>query len=166
MLTTGQTLASNIDIQNKTVTVGVQSGAVFAVDETILIDSERMLIVDIAANNLTVIRAWDGTTIAAHTSGATIYAPRTLTVERAVLGSTAATHSSGATVNRWDPPAPVRQLVIGETISTLISERAGYSRTLRSNDSGTERGRDIRGIAILREHVYASHGRKARKRAV
>lgn len=166
MLDTGQNLASNIDIQNKTVTVPVQSGAAFSVDETILIDSERMLIVDIAGNSLTVKRAWDGSTIAAHTSPADIYAARTLTVTRAALGTTAATHSSSATVYRWDPPGPARTLTIGQAISTLTNEHSGYARVKRSGESAGERAIDTSALAALRDQVYNSHGRKARLRGV
>lgn len=166
MLDTGQNLATDIDQQAKTVTIPVQSGAAFAVGEIVLIDGERMLIVDIAGNNLIVKRAWDGSVIAAHASGADVYAPRTLTVTRGALGTTAATHVSGATVHRWEPPGPVRQLTIGEAIVTLTNEVAGYSRVKRTGEANGERARDTSSIATLREQVYASHGRKARIRAV
>lgn len=152
--------ASNADVTLAGVSVG------FSVDEVILIDSERMLIVDKSATALTVKRAWDGSVLAAHSIGAGINALRTLTVTRAALGTTAATHSTGADVYRWDPPGPVRQLVIGEAISTLTSEHAGYSRTKRSGESTGERARDTSSLATLREQVYNSHGRKARLRGV
>jgi hypothetical protein len=163
-LDTGQTLGSSVTNQNNIVTIAVQSGAAFAAGETILIDSERMLIEDIAANNLTVRRAWDGSTIAAHTAGAVVYAPRTLTVTRGALGTTAATHSTGATVYRWDPPGPVRQLCIAEALTDLLQGRAGYARTAGAGES--EREVAGRGINDLRKRVYVSHARKARTRAV
>ena len=168
MADTTQNVGADIDQQMKTVTIPVASGAAFAVDEIILIDAERMLIVDIAANNLIVKRAWDGSANAAHTSGADIYALRSVTVERGALGTTAATHSNGATVNRWDPPAPVRLLTIAEAINTVTMEQAGYSKVLRTGESGgsSERNRDQKGIERLRQQVYDSHGRKARVRAV
>lgn len=163
-LDTGQTLGSNITNVNNVVTIGVQSGAAFAAGESILIDSERMLVEDIAGNNLTVKRAWDGSTIAAHTAGAVINAPRTLTVERGALGTTAATHSTGASVYRWDPPGPVRQLCVAEALTDLLQGRSGYARTAGSGES--EREASGRGLKDLRDRVYASHGRKARSRAV
>ena len=107
-LDTGQNLGGNLTASNSNTTVPVASGAAFAVDEVILIDSEKMRIDDIAGNNLTVTRPWDGTALAAHTSGADIYAPRTLTVERGALGTTSATHNSAATLYRWDPPGADR----------------------------------------------------------
>lgn len=163
-LDTGQTLGGSITNQNNVVTIAVQSGAAFAAGESILIDSERMLVEDIAGNNLTVRRAWDGSTIAVHTAGAVIYAPRTLTVARGALGTTAATHNSAATVYRWDPPGPVRQLCVAEALTDLLQGRSGYARTAGSGES--EREVSGRGLKDLRDRVYVSHGRKARTRAV
>lgn len=153
-LDTGQTLGGSITNVNNIVTVAVQSGAAFAAGESILIDSERMLVEDISGNNLTVKRAWDGATIAAHTAGAVIYAPRTLTVERGALGTTAATHSSAATVYRWDPPGPVRQLCVAEALTDLLQGRSGYARTAGSGDS--EREASGRGLKDLRDRIYNS----------
>lgn len=168
MASTGQTLGgSGLTAQNNAVAVAVSDGTAYAVDETILIDSERMLVVDIAGNNLTVKRGWDGSVLAAHSAGTAIYAARTLTVTRGALGTTAATHSSGTTVTRWDPPGPVRTLTVAETINTLQLELAGYSRVMRSGEGGSqERRRDQSGIEKLRDQVYTSHGRKARIRGV
>lgn len=164
-LDTGQTLGgSGLTNQNNAVTVAVQSGAAFAAGESILIDSERMLIEDVAGNNLTVRRAWDGSTIAAHSVGATIYAPRTLTVTRGALGTTAATHLTAATVYRWDPPAAVRQLTLAEAVNDLLQGRAGYARTAGAGEN--EREMTGRGLDALRKRVYVSHGRKARIRGV
>lgn len=166
MLATGQTLASNVDTQNKTVTIPVADGTAFTADETILIDGERMRIDDIAGNTLVVKRAWDGSTIAAHTAGATIYAPRTLTVTRAALGTTAATHTSGTSIQRWDPPGTVRTLVIGQAISTVTNEQAGYSKVKKAGESTGERSKDASALGQLRSQAYDAVGRKARIRAV
>ncbi|MFG3510246.1 hypothetical protein ACGF5F_32640 [Streptomyces sp. NPDC047821] len=167
MLDTGQNLGgAGLTAQANSVTVAVTDGTAYAIDEVILVDSERMLIVDIAGNSLTVRRAWDGSVLAAHTAGTDIYAPRTLTVTRGALGTTAATHTPATSVYRWNPPGPVRQLTLAEAISTLTLEQAGYSLMLRSGETGSERKRDQRGLEVLREQVYASHGRKARIRGV
>ncbi|MBA4865914.1 hypothetical protein H1V43_32135 [Streptomyces sp. PSKA54] len=168
MADTGQNLGgSGLTAQANSVTVAVTDGTAFAVDEVLLIDSERMLIVDIAGNNLTVIRAWDGSVLAAHAAGVDIYASRTLTVTRGALGTTAATHSNGATVQRWDPPGPVRDLVIAEVMNRITNEQAGYARTRRTGDSTShDQAKQARDLPALREQVYASHGRKARLRGV
>jgi hypothetical protein len=167
MADTGQNLGgSGLDAQAKTVTVPVADGTQFAPDEVLLIESERMLIVDIAGNNLTVKRAWDGSVLAAHASGVDIYAPRTLTVQRGALGTTAATHLTGAPVYRWDPPGLVHDLAIAEAIGRLSSETSGYTRALRSGEGSSERNRDQGALQQLRDTVYDAVGRKGRVRAV
>lgn len=146
------------------VIAGVSAG--FAVGEVILVDGERMLIVDQSPTSLMVRRGWDGSTLATHSLGATIYAPRTLTITRGVLGTTAAAHTSGDDVYQWEPPGPVKSLTIAEAVSTLTQEQSAYSTTVRSGESGSERTRDLRGVAALRQQVYDSYGRKARLRGV
>lgn len=168
MADTGQNLGgAGLTAQQNSVTVTVTDGTAFSIDETLLIESERMLIVDIAGNSLTVKRAWDGSVLAAHAAGVDIYAPRTLTVTRGALGTTAATHSSSSTVTRWDPPGPVRDLAIAESVNRIANEQAGYARTRKTGDGGGgERAVDATALAALRKQVYASHGRKGRVRAV
>lgn len=164
-LDTGQILGgSGLTVQNSSVVVTVQSGTAFAAGETILIDGERMRVDDVAGNTLIVTRAWDGSTIAAHSVGAAVYAPRTLTVVRGALGTTAAAHALGATVLRWDPPGPVRQLCVAEAVTDLLQGRSGYARTAGSGDS--ERETSGTGLKDLRDRVYTSHARKARTRSI
>ncbi|WP_097921744.1 hypothetical protein [Streptomyces sp. wa1063] len=162
--TTGQTLATDIDGQAKTTVIPVQDGTEFAVDETVLLDGEQLLIVDIAGNSLVVRRAWDGSTIAPHTTGTALYAPRTLTVTRGALGTTAAAHPSGSTVNRWDPPALVHQLALAEAINTLLQEQAGWFRT--ASGGSTSREATLDALKGLRTQTYDALGRKARLRGV
>src|SRR3546814_19132909 len=83
-------------------TVDVTDGTLFFVGELILIDSERMRIVDITGNNLTVVRAYGGATLAAHSLGADVYVSRRLTVDRGALGTTAAPHLHEAPLHVWD----------------------------------------------------------------
>lgn len=168
MSATGETLGgAGLTAQQNSVTVPVADGSAFTVDEVLLIDSERLLVVDIAGDQLTVKRAWDGSVLAAHSAGAGIYASRTLTVTRGALGTTAATHADGAAVVRWEPPGPVRDLVIAEATNRVANEQAGYARSRKSGDGGTgERAVDATALATLRRQVYESHGRKARVRSV
>jgi hypothetical protein len=175
LLVTGRTMAdttqnvggSGLTAQANSVTLAVSDGTAFAVDEILLIESERVLVVDIAGNNLTVIRAWDGTVLAAHAAGVDIYAPRSLTVTRGALGTTAATHSSGASVVRWDPPGLVRDLVIAEAENRITNEQAGYARTRRTGENrSNDQALTARDLPALREQVYNAHGRKGRLRGV
>jgi hypothetical protein len=162
-LDTAQGFGDSMTATSNDVSIGAANGAAYAVGETILRDSERMLITEIAGNLLTVIRAWDGSVLAAHTDSA-IYAPRILTVVRGALGTTAAVHSNGASVARCDPPGSVRQLCIAEALTDLLQGRSGYARTAGSGDN--ERETSGKGLADLRARVYTSHGRKARVRSV
>lgn len=164
MLDTGQNLGGNLTASTADVTVPVSTGSAYAVDEVILVDSERMLIVDIAGNNLTVKRAWDGTVLAAHTLGADIYAPRTLVVTRGALGTSAGTHDTAAALARHVVPGLVRNYALALALDTLLQERSGYAREVGSGDNTQEA--TGRGLRALRDDVYAAHGRKARQRAV
>jgi hypothetical protein len=116
------------------VTIAVTTGTSYTVGEILLLDSERMLIVDIAGNNLTVKRAWDGTVLAAHT-GSTIYAPRRLTVTRGAVGTTAATHSNGAAITRHVVPGLIKELCVAEALNTLLQETGGYSRVIGTGNA-------------------------------
>ncbi|MGW7786048.1 hypothetical protein [Streptomyces tricolor] len=167
-LSTGQTVGgSGLTAQANSVSLTVQSGAAFTVGEVILIDAERMRVDDIAGTTLVVKRGWDGTVLAAHSAGTTIYAPRTLTVTRGALGTTAAAHGNASTVYTWQPPGPVRQLVVAEAINSLTSEAAGYSRGLRAGEGGSsERSRDVNALQKRRDDTYAACGRQGRVRSV
>lgn len=164
--------ASNADVS---ITMSTTTSAP-AVDEVILIDSERMLVVDVAGSVLTVKRAWDGSVLAAHSANADIYAPRTLTVTRGALGSTAATHSSSTAVSRYVVPGLVRDLAVAEAIDQLLQETSGYARAGAVQDnthsgisvSNIRSSKDQIGLGIdaIRARAYTAYGRKARVRAV
>ena len=172
MLTTGSTAtlgALNTD-QTLTPSLGVTG---FVVGETLLLDSERVSVTDVTATTLIVKRAWDGTTLAAHTA-ATVYAPRTLTVARGALGTNTATHATSTALTVHVIPGPVRSLAVAEAIVQLQREGAGYASTSRgrtvgssgdgSGSSGAQSTTtpldDFRGAAMT------SHGRQIRVRAV
>lgn len=167
MVTTSQTLQTPVTASAVDVSITVTTGASYAIGETILLDSERMLIVDIAGNALTVRRAYDGTTLAAHT-GATIYAPRTLTLTRGALGTTAATISAGAALVRIAPPALIVQLTIAEAMLILGASLAGYADNADARDTGSVGKSRAKsgGIDGLREQVTSLYGRSARSRVV
>lgn len=169
-LSTGITLGGTGLTANKNdVSVTVSDGTQFAVDEIITIDAERLLIEDIIGNTLTVVRSYDGSILAAHANGATIYAPRTLTVIRGVFGTTAATHLTGATVYLWKPPAGIQALNTEEAIHELMQEQTGWFRTMSasSNFGGTaRRAATLEAIMDFRDSMYQQYGRKARVRSI
>lgn len=164
MLDSTQNLQANMDALDSNTTVAVSDGSTFSVDEVILIDAEKMLIVDIAGNNLVVIRAWDGSPLATHTATADIYAARTLTVERGALGTTAATHSDATAIVKHVVPGMIRMLCVAEAINTIEQELSGYARRVRFGES--ERDLVPRGLQALRDDVIRTYGRRARAQAV
>lgn len=169
-LATGQTLVSAMNALKNDQTVDVADGTQLHVGETILIDSERMKITDIAGNNATVIRAYDGSTLATHAQFAGINAFRTLTVERGALGTTAATHADTTAVEKWDVPSLVRDLCKAEAITRLEQEFSAYGARVYSDEaerdsSGTEVVAG-RGLTDLRKSCARRYKRKFRKRAV
>lgn len=169
-LSSGQTLASAMNALNSDVVVDVSDGTLFFVGEQILIDSERMRITDITGNNLTVVRAYDGSVLAAHSLGATVSVYRRLTVERGSLGSTAATHLDAASVTVWEVPDLVRQLCKATVITNLEQEFSAYGARVYSDEaerdsSGTEVVAG-RGLTDVRRQCYRRYARKFRKAAI
>ena len=157
MLDTGQTLADAIPGTKAETALTVGDGDTFAVGEVLLVDAERMLIVDIAGDTLIARRAWDGSVLAGHTAGATIYAARTLVVDRGQAGTTAATHSAAAQVWRHEVPGPIEELCIGETLVALGREQSGYARVIGAGDA--VRGAPGGDIRDLRETVRSRYRR-------
>lgn len=161
---TGATLAADLTAQVSGRTVAVSDGSGFSADEVLLIGSEVVRVVEVAGDNLTCRRAWDGSVLAAHTSGATIYASRQLTVTRGALGSTASTHADGDPVTAHVVPGAVEELVLLEALVTLGLGRAGGAA--QAGQGPTTVDASGGGVATLRWQVWESHGRKARMRSV
>ncbi len=166
---TAVTLTGGMNALNSDRTIeGVSAG--FSVGETLLVDSERMKIVENNGTDLTVIRAYDGSVLAAHSTGATIFAYRTVTVERGALGTTAATHSTGATLQTWDVPSLVRDLCKAEAITRLEQEFSAYGARVYSDEAERDSaGTEVvsgRGLSDLRKSCARKYKRKFRKRAI
>ena len=143
-LDTAQNLGTTVTADKAITTIDVSDGTGYAAGEVILIESEDMLIVSISSNALTVKRAWDGSVLAAHSSGKDIFAPRTLTVERGAVGTTAATHNDTTAITRNVAPGPIIDLTIAEAITTYQQETSGYGRTIGSGDNT----REARGVGL------------------
>ncbi|UOZ10542.1 hypothetical protein [Amycolatopsis sp. WQ 127309] len=124
--------------------VKVTDGTVFSRGETVMIDAEQLRVDEITGNSLIVTRAWNGSTLAGHDVGATIYRGTLLTVTRGALGTTAATHSISAPVYRFNPPAQVRSLARAQALDTILQERSGYARVVGSGDNA----RGASGVAL------------------
>jgi len=168
MVSTAQTQISGCSTAlNNDEVLTVADGTQFFVNETILLDSERMQIVDISGNNLSVNRAADGTTLSTHTS-ATIYAGRQLTVTRGDFGTIAATHSVGTSIYTNVPPAMIRDLALAESVVQVLEETGGYTG---AHGAGPGKVSGIGSalttdLGISRDKVLGRFGRKARRRVV
>ena len=121
-------------------------------------------------NGYAVIRAYDGSALASHASGADVYVYRRLTVERGSLGTTAASHSGAASVTVWEVPDLVRQLCKALAITNLEQEFSAYGARVYSDEaerdsSGTEVVAG-RGLTDMRKQAMRRYGRKFRKAAI
>lgn len=164
MSDTGQNLQSNMDDHQNDTVVDVTDGSAFAVGESIALGAERMRIVDIIGNNLTVDRAQDGTVLTAQTAPVDVYAERTFTVSRGVLGSTAAAHSTSDLVYAHEFPGLVNQLCIAEAVVMLEQQSAGYARVVGSGANARESAGQ--GLADLRALAAQTYGRVSRSAAI
>lgn len=143
MLTTGQTLQTPLTASTSSVSVVVEDGTAFGPDEIILLDSERMRIVDVAGDTLTVKRAQDGSVLAAHTAS-TVYAYTGVSLLRGVQGSTMAAHLTGAAITMHVVPPMVKKLATAYALNTFLQEGSGYARIVGSGDNAQEAsGRSI-----------------------
>lgn len=152
-----QTISSALTADRSEVTVGVGDGTLFKAGEVILIDSERMYIESITSNNLTVIRAYDGSLLAAHTNATAVHAFRTLTIVRGVNGTTAAVHADAVAITKYTPPLAIQQLALREAIAMYQQQSSGEARVIGTGEGQTEfSGKDL---SRYRKEVMAEYRR-------
>ena len=129
---------------NATVTVTIDGSHGIVAGEVIRIDSEQMYVVSVSTNDLTVIRAWDGSVLASHSNNAAIHVNRTLTIERGVNGTTAASHSDEATISKYVPEADVSRWCMAEAIASYHQEHSGWGINVGTGTGATALdGRDL-----------------------
>lgn len=150
----------------------LSAGAVLA-GELLLIDSERVLVLDVAGSTIIVQRAQDGTVLAAHTTGATVWARRGLTVTRAAQGTIAGGHTTGVAISRHAVPGDVEALAIASGIVTHLSEQSGYSNSgAGSGATATvapgQKAKPMvqSNLDQLRDRVLSNYGRQVRSRVI
>lgn len=165
MSTTGATLGGNLTTSKSEVSIPVSSGALINPGELILIDSERMQVEYVVGNTLTVDRAVNGSALATHTSGATIYAPRTASVLRARLGTTAASHTTGANLTLLKAPSLITELNLAYAINNQQGASGTYARSMETDVATLYKDKG-RGVLDLEKDAYQAFGRIARTRAV
>jgi len=139
LLDTGtNTVGAALTASKAETTVPVVDGTKINAGETITIDSERMFVESISANNLAVQRAFDGSVLATHASPSDIYAPRTLTVVRAVNGTTAAAHLIAAAIVKYAPPADVVEYCRAKAIAYHQQGRSGWTGVIGGSEGAVE----------------------------
>lgn len=145
--------------------IPVSSTTGFAVGETITIGAERMQITDITSG-LVVRRAVQGSVLATHTTGDTVYASRLWTVARGLQGSVAATHLNNAPITRYYAPTLVENYTIAHAMHTLQQEKSAYMTLSRSGPEGGSKAVTSAGLERLKDDLYGTFGRQARTRVV
>ena len=112
------------------VTITVDGSHGLKAGEVILVDSEQMLITAISTNDLTVIRAYNGSVLAAHSDNTAVHVFRTLTVTRGVNGTDATAHADGGAITKYQPPLDIQALVRQLVLDGLVSEAAMKPKAL------------------------------------
>ena len=137
------------------VTVTVDGSHGIVAGEIIQVESERMYIESVSTNDLTVIRAYDGSVLAAHNDDSAVHIFRTLTIERAANGTAAATHSDSTIILIYKVPQDIESLCIAESLATYFQEEAGFGRTVGVGDGAVEyTSRDLASRKRLTESFY------------
>lgn len=138
-------------------TLAVSDGSAFLAGEELIIDAERVLVREVAGNNVFVQRAVGGSALAVHTS-AVIYWARSCQVQRASLGTTAAAHTDAALLYLYTPPGLIEQLTVAYALEQRGQEVAGEQDNRKFSGSTP--------VSDLERRVLSAYGRQLRHRAV
>ena len=160
----GQTITDPLTASKANVSVPVSLGSAFAAGEIIIVDVERMRIVDVVGNTLSVERQFDGTVLAAHADNAPIYALTGVRLARGQLGTTIAEHSASAVIRRWITPTNLREFTKAETLVALEQDSAAWGRVVGSGANARESSG--KGLEDARAQAIQSLGRKYRLGAI
>lgn len=116
--------------------------------EVIRFDSEEMFVIAVpSTTTLSVIRAWNKTTLATHSAATALHVFRTLTIVRAQNGTTAATHADTTAVSVYTPPSDIVSLCIADVLASMQQEIASWGKTIGPIDNGLEfTGRALRAL--------------------
>ena len=150
-LDTTANLNGDLTADATVVSVTVTDGTKVKQGETVKLDSELMYVSSISGAVLTVIRAYDGSVLAAHTGAVDVYAFRTLTVTRSENGTTAASHATAATISKYAPPADIVNLCKALSIAYYHAGQGGWTGEIGSGEGAVE-GR-MAALGKLRESV-------------
>lgn len=143
------------DKSETTVTMEASHGVLAG--EMILVDSERMYVQSVSGNDLAVVRAYDGTTLAAHSDASDVYVFRTLTVERGVNGTTAATHANAKAISIYKPPADIQHLCKALSLAYMEAAKGGWTGVIGGGEAAIETR--MSGLQRLREKAQRRYRR-------
>ena len=139
----GSVLINGALTANKSENVTIDSGHGISAGEVVKVDSEEMFVRATTATTLTIERAYNATTLAAHNDDAAVHIFRSLTVTRGVNGTTGATHANATAISAYRPPAPVRELTQAIAIASVTQEAGAWGRSLGAGGAAQDMGRDI-----------------------
>jgi len=120
------------------VSITVDGSHGIAAGEVIMVGSEKMYVNEVVGNVLSVQRAYDGTTLAAHLNNAAVSINRTLTITRGVNGTTAATHADDSAVTTYVVPADIKRLALALSVVEYHQQGAGYARSIGQGEAAVE----------------------------
>uniref|UniRef100_A0A6M3XQC0 Putative tail protein n=1 Tax=viral metagenome TaxID=1070528 RepID=A0A6M3XQC0_9ZZZZ len=120
------------------VTVTVDTGHGLVAGEVIMVGSERMYIEAVSTNDLTVVRAYDGSVLAAHANDTTVHVFRTLTIERGINGTTAAVHANAAAISVYEPPFDIVDWCVAEVLAAYAQHSAHWGRVAGTGEGARE----------------------------
>lgn len=116
--------------------ITVASGALLKVGETIRVDFEQMLVLEIQTNTIYVERGWNKTRKTTHLINAAVAAYRSFMVTRACNGTTAAEHASATAISRYLVPEDINYLTRQIAMLMLRKAQGGYTGRSGSAESG------------------------------
>lgn len=157
-LDTGANTNGALTATRSQTTVTVTDGTKVKAGEMVLINSERFYVQSVTGNDLAVIRAYDGTTLAAHDDAQDVYCFRTLTVTRGENGTTAAAHDNATAISKYQPPADIRELCKALALAYYETGKGGWTGVV----GGGERAIESRQVALnkLRDRVQRRYQRR------
>ncbi len=126
--------------------------------EVFRLDSERMRVTAInSTTSFEVERAYDGTTLAAHSNTADIFIRRTYTMGRGVNGTTGVAHADDLAFTRYTAPSLIEEVVLAEVIQLFHRQESGFTQRVGAGESQVT----IRpeSIASLQKRAYGAHRR-------
>ena len=139
-------------------TVAVVDGTKVKAGEIITVESERMLVESVSGNSLAVKRAYDGSVLASHLTNQDIYAPRTMTVVRAVNGTTAAAHNDATAITKYAPPGDIEEYCRARAIFHHEAGKSGWTGIVGGSEGGAVETKGF-GIWAMEQALKVKYGR-------